>query len=106
MLKKRKEYMTSKKEVDSGQAQIYSMLIQALRSDDQDLLEHAKELAKKKGIVTIEKALFLYAQIRGYQIQYPEIVALKIKQTTQTELNAIVFLETLLIALERLNISS
>lgn len=106
MLKKRKEYMTSKKEIDSGQSQIYSMLIQALRSDDQELLEHAKELAKKIGVLTIEKALFLYAQIRGYNVQYPEIVGLKIQQTTQTELNAIVFLETLLIALERLNISS
>ena len=78
----------------------------ALRVDDEALFFKCYNYLYSNGANGIEKILLIYAKIKGYGIDLEELLQLEIKNSTQTENNAITYLECLASAFERLKESA
>lgn len=105
LLNKRNELL-SKEVLNDKAMDIYSILLLALRVDDEALFFKCYNYLYSNGANGIEKILLIYAKINGYGIDLEELLQLEIKNSTQTENNAIIYLECLASAFERLKESA
>lgn len=104
LLKKRNELLL--KEEFNEKTDVFNILLLALRVDDNDLFFKCYDSLFSKGAKGMEKVLLIYAKIKGYGISLEDTVQLDVLSPTQTEMNAITYLETLANAFDRLQRSA
>ena len=104
LLNKRNELLI--KEEFNDKTDILSILLLALRVDDNDLFFKCYDLLLSTGAKGMEKVLLIYAKIKGFGVGLDDTLQIDAVKPTQTEKNAIVFLESLAKSFDRLQRSA